>query len=231
MFVKSLRISIKSTAPTAAFIFVLALSTSVAAQDETRQRLLECDRLGNAEDRLECFNAVVGGIKEEVEPSAESVEAPAASVPPVPPAPTPVETVPEVPAAIVVEDNASSPAAAPAPTVNETAEAPPVAPTTAGSDFGLEDQKASAARQAERERKREGQDQAVYSTIVEVRRVRGERFEARLENGQVWRETEATRTVRRPKVGDAVRITSGRLGSYRMKFNNDNRLAAVRRIE
>lgn len=207
---------------------MLPMSTSVAAQDETQQQLLACDRLGNAQDRLECFNAVVGGIKEESDPSNESAEAPVATVPP---APTPVETVLEVPAATAVEDEASRPAAAPAPTVNEAAEAPPVAPTSGRSDFGLEDQKASAARQAERERKREGQDQVVYSTIVEVRRVRGERFEARLENGQVWRETEATRTVRRPKVGDSVRITSGRLGSYRMKFNNDNRLASVRRIE
>ena len=106
-----------------------------------------------------------------------------------------------------------------------------MAPAAASSDFGLEDQKAKAAREAEREKKKEEQFEVVYSTIVEVRQAIDGRFEARLENGQVWRETEATRTVRRPKVGDSVRITPGRLGSYRMKFNNDNRLAAVRRTQ
>ncbi len=229
MFVKSEKIFTSSTALTAVLIYILAMSNFAAAQDDTQERLLACDRISNAEERLDCFNAVVGGIKGEVEPSsniAKTVEAPAVLAAP---ESTAVETIPEVPAAIVLEDQANKPAAAPA--VDETVEASTAAPATAESDFGLEDQQARAARQAERERKKEVQDEAVYSTIVEVRRVTGGRFEARLENGQVWRETEATRTVRRPKAGDAVRITSGRLGSYRMKFNDDNRLASVRRMQ
>lgn len=257
MFVKSKRMVASEAAFIAATIFALAFTTVVDAQDQTQERLLACDRISDTEDRLECFNAVVGGIKNDVEHPAATAEVPEAPGVSVPPVPASVDVVP----AAVVEEAASRPAAAPAsplaetadvPTVspatavtesadvppvspatpvNEAADLPPVAPVSANSDFGLEDQKAKAAREAERERKNEEQSEVVYSTIVEVRRVTGGRFEAQLENGQVWRETEATRTVRRPKVGDSVRITSGRLGSYRMKFNNDNRLASVRRTE
>ncbi|MGI9206176.1 MAG: hypothetical protein ACR2Q3_19320 [Woeseiaceae bacterium] len=272
MFVKSKRMVASEAAFIAATIFALAFTTVVDAQDQTQERLLACDRISDTEDRLECFNAVVGGIKNDVEHPAATAEVPEAPGVSVPPVPASVDVVP----AAVVEEAASRPAAAPAsplaetadvPTVspatavtesadvppvspaaavtesadvppvspatpvNEAADLPPVAPVSANSDFGLEDQKAKAAREAERERKNEEQSEVVYSTIVEVRRVSGGRFEAQLENGQVWRETEATRTVRRPKVGDSVRITSGRLGSYRMKFNNDNRLASVRRTE
>jgi hypothetical protein len=239
MFVKSMRIGVKKTAIAVTSISAIGMTTIAVAQDDaqtqTQQRLLACDRISNTEDRLECFNAVVGGLKQAPSapvakppaPVAETPDKPAAIVPP---APAVVESVPGAPAA-VINEVAEPPPAAPAATVNETAGVPPMAPTAASGDFGLEDHQAKAARQAEREKKKEEQFEVLFSTIVEVRQSIDGRFEARLENGQVWRETEATRTVRRPKVGDSVRITPGRLGSYRMKFNNDNRLAAVRRIE
>jgi hypothetical protein len=232
VFVKSVKMHARYTAIIAASISALALSSMVAAQDQTQEQLLACDRISNTEDRLECFNAVVGGLREDAAPAAqtpptaaESMDSPAAAVP------DPVESAPAAAPAAVVREAAELPPAAPAAAIDEAVEVPPMAPAAAGNDFGLEDQKAKAARQAERERHQEEQFEVVYSTIVEVRQVTGRRFEARLENGQVWRETEATRTVRMPKVGDTVRITSGRFGSYRMKFNNDNRLASVRRTQ
>ena len=114
MFVKSEKIFISSTALTAVLIYMLAMSNFAAAQENTQERLLACDRISNAEDRLDCFNAVVGGIKGEVEPSSNIAKA--VEVPAVLPAPesTAVETIPEVPAAIVPEDQANKPAAAPA---------------------------------------------------------------------------------------------------------------------
>ncbi len=239
MFVKLMRIGVKKTAIAVTSISAIGMTTIAVAQDDaqtqTQQRLLACDRISNTEDRLECFNAVVGGLKqapsapvaEPPSPVAETPDEPAVMIPP---APAVVESVPVAPAA-VVKEMAEPPPATPAATANETADAPPMAPAAESSDFGLEDQKAKAARQAEREKKKEEQFEVLFSTIVEVRQAIDGRFEARLENGQVWRETEATRTVRRPKVGDSVRITPGRLGSYRMKFNNDNRLAAVRRMQ
>lgn len=236
MFVKSMRLAVKKTTVatvTSVAIFGIAMIAEAQGdgQNQTQERLLACDRISDTDDRLECFNGVVGGLKKDPVPAAEPPPAAVESLDSTaPPAPLPVESAPAAPAA-VVEEVIEPPPAAPAATVNETTDVPAVAPAAASSDFGLEDQKAKAAREAEREKKREEQFEVLFSTIVDVRQVTGGRFEARLENGQVWRETEATRTVRRPKVGDSVRITPGRLGSYRMKFNNDNRLASVRRMQ
>ncbi|MGI9260735.1 MAG: hypothetical protein ACR2QR_01795, partial [Woeseiaceae bacterium] len=206
MFVKSVRMHARDVAIIAVSIFALALSSMVEAQDQTQEQLLACDRISNTKDRLECFNTVVGGLKEDAIPAtappptaAEAMDSVAA------PMPDPVEAAPAAAPAAVVKEAAELPPAAPAVAIDEVAEVPPMAPAAADSDFGLEDQKAKAARQAERERQKEEQFEEVNSTIVEVRQVTGRRFEARLENGQVWRETEATRTVRMPKVGDTVR--------------------------
>jgi hypothetical protein len=96
-------------------------------------------------------------------------------------------------------------------------------------NFGLEGQE--AANQKVEVQKKENEIDSIHATIVEVWPTIDNRFEVRLDNGQVWRETELTRIERKPRVGSAVRITRASLGGFRMKIGNDNRLAAVRRTE
>ena len=86
-----------------ASVSAIGITTIADAQDvaqiQTQERLLACDRISNTEDRLDCFNAVVGGLKQDPVPAAEppptavkSLDSPAA------PASLPVESAPVAPA-------------------------------------------------------------------------------------------------------------------------------------
>lgn len=50
-----------------------------------------------------------------------------------------------------------------------------------------------------------------------------------LDNGQVWRQTEA-RTLPPVRIGDTVTIRKGMIGGYRMTFERQKRTVAVRRV-
>lgn len=50
-----------------------------------------------------------------------------------------------------------------------------------------------------------------------------------LDNGQVWRQTEA-RTLPPVRVGDTVTIRKGLMGGYRMTFHRQQRTIAVKRV-
>jgi hypothetical protein len=97
------------------------------------------------------------------------------------------------------------------------------------ASFGLNEDKEKSSN--EKVSKKEHEIESLEATIVAAWRTLDNRFEARLDNGQVWRETERTRVENLAKEGVKVRITKGTLGSYNMKFGNNNRLAGVRRTE
>jgi hypothetical protein len=215
----------------ASVLLVLA-ATSSEAQDvqATDERLLECDALADSAERLACFNRVVENLRPAAPPppatdnvpAAEPVipEAPAepatlrpetgSEVPDVPsPAPTVVgpavdETMPaaEMPGEIPAERMATPP---PAPPESRVAEAP------------------QPAKPAKQKQKRPTGDAVVVDVWEQV----DGRFTVRLDNGEVWRETEGTR-VGMPDVGASVTVTRGLFGSYRMKIEGIARVAWVR---
>lgn len=55
-------------------------------------------------------------------------------------------------------------------------------------------------------------------------------FVVTLDNGQVWRQTEA-RTLPPVRVGDGVTIRKGALGSYRMTLERQKRTVPVKRVK
>lgn len=95
--------------------------------------------------------------------------------------------------------------------------------------FGLEDVKVEEAR-SEKVKKQDAL-KSIQATVVRSWVTIDNRFETLLDNGQVWRETSKTRTIRLPKEGTSVVISKGRFGSFKMKLGNDNRLAGVRRTK
>lgn len=97
------------------------------------------------------------------------------------------------------------------------------------ASFGLNEDKEKPSN--EKVSKKKYEIESLEATIVAAWRTIDNRFEVRLDNGQVWRETERTRVANLAKEGVKVRITKGTLGSYNMKFGNNNRLAGVRRTE
>jgi len=149
-------------------------------------------------------------------------------------------TPPIAAASVTAAATASMISATPSEAVSAAADSAPLATyntaepaaTTAAAEenFGLEDANARAAKQKEEVEKKE-EIRSIQATIVNAWPTVDGRFEVRLDNGQVWRETEGTRRMRLPKEGSSVVISKGRLGSYRMKIGNDNRLAAVRRTK
>lgn len=218
--------------------FVAAISaTELHAQEEpedrTNARLKECDRIADPAARLECFDVVVRGLNQPPEPPQESRAEPPTVQEAVPQTPvqetapqTPVQrAAPRTPAPVAT----ATPGNATSSTSDVTrSDAPDVQTASAENVEGpANDSIDSAPRVGEAN---EDTPDIIRATIVEVRAMNNGRFEARLDNGQVWRETEASR-VRMPKAGSSVVITKGRLGSYRMKINNDNRRAGVRRTK
>ena len=106
-------------------------------------------------------------------------------------------------------------------------EAPVVAPAAAPEidDFGSE---GIASRSTPEEES--SAVEKIEATIVRSWKNHDGRFSVELDNGQIWRETQGTKS-RLPKVNTSVTISTGRLGGYRMKFENINKLAWVRRTK
>jgi hypothetical protein len=101
---------------------------------------------------------------------------------------------------------------------------------SAVDDFGLEEQKAADAREKEEELEAQNQVESIHANIVTSNKSGLNHFVVVLDNDQVWEETDGSRRIGLPKVGRPVEIYRGKLGGYRMKVGNDNRIAWVRRL-
>lgn len=106
-------------------------------------------------------------------------------------------------------------------------EAPDVAPAASPEidDFGSEGIVSRSAQEEE-----SSAVDNIEATIVRSWRNHDGRFSVELDNGQIWRETQGTR-VGQPKVETSVKISRGRFGGYRMKFEHIKRVAWVRRTK
>lgn len=242
MFGNSARLLAKSGALLAVTFVWIGLTNPVwsqdASQSATNDRLLACNAITDPTEKLECFASVVRELEQDT-------EVPGAA----PPSAEPIGMMPE-PAASPAP--AAAAAAAAAPIVSSAPESKPQPDADAGEKsstaivatnssseadvstgsgekyFGLKRDQLGAITVAELEAL--NNLDFISATIVEVWSTIDNRFEIRLDNGQVWRETDGTR-VRTPKVRSAARISRGSLGSYRMKVDNNNRQAGVRRTK
>lgn len=228
-------------------LVLCALSVELPAQvtddDDTAEKLLACDPIPDPAEKMACFDAVVKSIKDSDErPVADTVHADspidvveAPSTAAVVTTSVPVVAAKDAARAEAQGDTLDAETAARMSTDNSgTIESSPqVTSKSPDSDFGLEDQKAMAAKKDEKRAKEneKGKDkQSVHATIVTVTATIDDRFEVLLDNGQAWRETEGSR-IRTPKKGSAVVITSGAFGSFMMKIGDDPRRARVRRTK
>jgi hypothetical protein len=235
-------------------------STKVHAQDgtqrDTNERLRACDRIVDTMEKLACFDAVVKSLDQTpVTPSVASPSSPATTEA------APATRASDDAADSSATEAAAAAAAIVTPAVTETQSgtvepAPPATGNTTGPAsgsaspeemFGLEDVSRKEAREAKaaeeakeareareakvKKEKQEDELESIKATIVSAWPTIDGRFEVQLDNGQVWRETERTRTSRLPKEGTPVVISKGRLGGFRMKMGNNNRLAGVRRTK
>lgn len=204
-------------------LLLLLLTTAASAQDSTvtDQRLLACDAIENSAERLACFNEVVESLR-----SPPAAKATADVVEAQPPAPGP-EVRPE---------SAPEPAARPdAAVVSEAAPgAEPGKDNPASVTYEAQAPKAQPApvKPATRvtETRKTTADLTGSAHIERVWQNLDGRFTVRLDNGQVWRETEGSR-VGIPDAGASVKITRSLFGSYRMKIDGIPQLAWVRQTE
>lgn len=198
--------------------------SAIHAEDNSDEQLLACDRIGDMAEKMECFEAVVSRLKHDDEPPMTEPQPARATD-----SSTPATTLPG--AAAAVADATTAPATT---VVTDVADSTGASQDATIDDFGREDLKATEQKVAEREEVKAERDEveSIHATIVEAWSTADRRFEVRLDNGQVWRETALTRrSDRLPKEGSPVRITKGSLGSYNMKIGSNNRLAAVRRTK
>lgn len=239
MFANSTRLTPINGALIAVTFACISLSNSVWSQDVseavTNERLLACNAITDATEKLACFNSVVNDL-------GVVSEAPVATSPPIEPTEMPQrptnsaasESTAATAAAITVAKPDPEPKAAavekqsPPATTPRPATEPEDSIDLAEQYFGLGQSEKLETSSAVRETL-DNMD-SISATIVDVWPTTDRRFEVRLDNGQVWRETTRTR-VRTPNVGSAVRISRASLGSYRMRINNNNRQAGVRRTK
>ncbi len=116
---------------------------------------------------------------------------------------------------------ASAPAPAPAPTPDVAPAAPP--PSPAAEDFGAE-QAAPAATE------KEDPSRVMRSRIVGYFPGFTGGTEVTLENGQIWRQTDAAR-LSVQKTDPVVVIEKGFFGNYRLSVEGFNRSIRVKRVE
>ena len=190
------------------FLTLLCIvDSSVArAQDDaaTSNRLLACDALEEPAARLECFNSVVEGLKDPAEPPP---------APEVRPAPAPVARTP-----------AAAPEPAPAPVFEP---APASVPEPQAEPAPRPAPVAATPQQDAKPAVKEPRDATGPARIDRVWENHDGRFTVRLDNGEVWRETQGTR-VGIPDVGATVEISRSLFGSYRMKIDGIPTIAWVR---
>lgn len=215
------------------------LATAAGAQSDRSlaDRLLACDALQNAQDRLACFNSIVDSIKV---PSAGGVGAQAGSSPsidvspqslPAPPAePLPVENaepspepapdvVAEPPAASQPEPVAATPATGRRPAPSTPTPSPASGPSSVAPETPVREEPSPRPASLTGE-----------AVIVRVWENYDGRFTVELDNGHVWRETQGTR-VGIPDVGARVEITRSVFGSYRMKIDGIPQIAWIRQTD
>jgi len=206
------------------------------AQDEIDERLLACADLSDTAERIACFDDVVKGLKQ----GTESTEVAAAASTAAPPAPA--ESPSEAKAPLAAAAAATSiPSESTGAAATESSNASPLAdandvgsaeapPNAAAEEFGLEDQIAQAEKEENIQQEKASDEGSVRATIVQSSRSGEYHFVVKLDNGQVWEETDGSRRIGLPRVGMPVEINSGAFGSFRMKIGDDNRTARVRRL-
>lgn len=222
-------------AATVAFTGAAAVRAQDDARNQTDEQLLACDRISDPAEKMACFNAVVDNLKQS--PAASAAKSPSESPPSIAPAS-------EAPAAIAPATGATAAAiptepSEPEPAAELESSSPGEMPDepTANSeivvdDFGLEDQEAAEAKQKEMEQRAKSETGTVHATIVRSEKSGLNHFVVLLDNGQVWEETDGSRRlVGLPPIGTPVKVYKGRLGGYRMKVGDDNRIAWVRRLK
>ncbi len=233
MFVDSKINAAKTVALVTTVMLAVAVVPANAQENsaaDTNEQLLSCRGITDQVERIACFDAVVEDLPD--------ISA-AADLPPSEPRPASIAEAPDTiaPAAaagsatLVITDGPSDsfPAAgvnaAPAAVETDSSDSP----AAAIASFGLNGEKEKPSN--EKVSKKEYEIESIEAAIVAAWKTIDNRFEVRLDNGQVWRETERTRIQNLAREGVKVRITEGALGSYKMKFGNNNRLAGVRRTE
>lgn len=215
-------------------VFGLMIVTAQAGQDDSsgiERRLLECDQIADSAAKLACIEMVIKVIKEDEGPDTGSFSesnldspAPDSSTAPADTATGVAAGAGAIPEQVATDQPGDSILVDEVPSAAQSGIAPQA---DSIEEFGLEDQ--IVAEQKEALKNVEEEIDEIRAIIVDSWETIDRRFEVLLDNGQIWRETELTRTPRLPKAGSTVRITRASLGSYRMKIGNNNRLAAVRR--
>ncbi len=224
MFAYAKRSASKTVVVLSAAIVAIGGPMVTAAQDKTDERIRACGEVEDAAERMECFNALVESVNESpAEPDVSAVNAaPAAAATATKPA---TDTAAAATSAAPAEQS-PAPAAATSATATAT-----TSPATEADDFGLEDSMAAEAEQQEKEEQKKSEPESIHSTITRSQKSGLNHFVVRLDNGQIWEETDGSRRMGLPKVGLPVEINRGRFGGYRMKIGNDNQIAWVRRIK
>ena len=261
MFAYSSRIVAMTVISMAAALTAVCGITAVHAQDgapnEINDRLRACDGIGDTMEKLACFDAVVKGLddaspapvveasttsdatakstdaeaKAKANPSGSEAVADAVSAD----APTAAASAAAIVAIAAEQPVEAQPVAAEAASpvsssVEQTADITASAEERFGFSAAELEENQKVAEMPE-EAAREPELDSIQATIVRSWATPDSRFEALLDNGQVWRETPKTRRMRLPMEGSTVVITKGRLGSFKMKIGNDNRFSGVRRTK
>lgn len=214
---------------------LFSIAAFAQSDRDLSERLLACDALQNAQDRLACFNRLVDGIKappaELVRPrngtsattDVPSQTSPAPPSEPADPLPAPAPAVDAGPSSAASEPERAATAAAP--------RAQPQ-PTPAGSTQAPASAEASAAPEAPVREEPSPRPAGLTgeAVIVRVWENYDGRFTVELDNGNVWRETQGTR-VGIPEVGAKVEVTRSLFGAYRMKIDGIPRIAWIRQTD
>ena len=166
-----------------------------AASPPLPESLLACAKLQDPMERVHCYDAQIAALRSETNPAAAALPAAALPAPALPAAVPPPGPTVVVPAAAV-----SASPAAPASAATEQQSASP--------QFGDEQLPLKS-------RATPPKQDALLSSITEMRTIGQKIYLISLANGQVWRQ-EGSPLPALFRVGNDVRIERGALGSYHL---------------
>ena len=207
-------------------LFLLLLTA--ATQADLAEQLEICAAMEEAESRLACFDAI-GRSKPATAPQVREAVQTAAEPEP---APEPAPNIPAPSATPAADEFGMDSMTAREREELDRQQIEDERLAKADRKQAEKERKAleKEQRRAEKEARKREREKSVVATITGVTEHHDGRFSVKLDNGQVWRETQGSK-VGIPEAGARVELKHGRFGGYRMNIDGLYRTAWVKRTK
>lgn len=217
---------IQTVAPALLFLFVSGASMQVAAQDsaeDVADRIAKCSDIMESQARLDCFDSISNGTRptQSADPKAASTDTPASE---------PISKPAAAAAGAATSTNPAPDTGSTAQVTEASGESTPAAAVVGGA----QNSSPEIGEEYVKDHSEERMEPSKYTEVMIVRIDRDpyDRVVLELDNGQVWRQSEASKHINAPKEMPALgTVRRGFLGSYTILIDETEQRVGIKRLQ